>query len=75
MILDPVLKRFLGIQEWSHHISPVRFNKHATGSKFAEYLRSTKGIPSVAPLKHAWRKLTLKKLETLYKEFVDELLR
>ena len=57
LMLDPVLDRFLGIQKWGHHISPVRFNGLITGTEFAEYLRSTKGITSVKPLKQAWGKV------------------
>lgn len=52
MILNPILDRLLGIQEWGHHMHPVHFNKLATGTEFAEYLRSTKCITGVAPLKH-----------------------
>ena len=50
-ILDPVLDQFLGIQEWGHHIAPVRFNKLITATELVEYLRSSKGISSVKLLK------------------------
>ena len=74
-ILDPVLDRFLGIHEWGHHIAPVRFNKLITGSDFAEYLRSSKGVPGMKPLKHAWAKATWSERDDLREELVDELLR
>ena len=57
-ILDPVLDQFLGIHEWGHHIVSVRFNKLITRSNFAEFLRSSKGVPGVKPLKQAWAKAT-----------------
>lgn len=74
-ILDPVLDRFLGIHEWGHHIAPLRFNKLITGSDFAEYLMSSKGVPGVRPLKQAWKKATWRDRDEDREGFVDELLR
>ena len=73
-ILDPVLDRYLDIHEWGHHIAPVRFNKLITGSDFAEYLMSSKGVPDVRPLKQAWVKATWCERDDVREEFVDELL-
>ncbi len=73
-ILDSVLDHFLGIHEWGQHIAPVRFNKLITGIDFAEYLRSSKCIFGVKPLKQAWRKATWREREDVREEFVDEFL-
>ena len=53
-----ILDRFLGIQEWGHHIFPVRFHKLVTGTEFVEYLILTKYTTGVTSLKHAWGKPT-----------------
>ena len=74
-ILDPVLDQFLGIHKWGHHIVLVRFNKLITGTNFAEYLRSSRGIPGEKPLKQAWAKATWREREDVRDDFVDELLR
>ena len=54
---------------------PVRFNKLITGTDFAEYFRSSKGIPGVKPLKQAWAKATWREREDVREEFVNEFLR
>ena len=74
-ILDPVLDQFLGIQEWGHHIVPVRFNKLIMETEFAEYLRSSKGISGVKPLKQVWGKATWIERKDVREEFVDDHLR
>ena len=74
-ILDPVLEQFLDIDEWGHHIAPVRFNKLITGTEFAAYLKSSKGFPGVKPLKQVWAKASWKDNEDVREEYVDELLR
>ena len=71
--LHRVLKMFLGIQEWGHHIFPARFNKLSTAIDFAEYLRYLKMSPSVGPLKWTWKKLTWIKCK-ISRKYVDDLL-
>ena len=74
-ILDLILKQFLRIQEWGHHIAPVCFNKLITGTEFAAYLKSSKGFLGVKPLKQALGKASWRDYEDVREKFVDELLR
>ena len=68
IILYSVLEIFWDIENWGHQISLACRTKLIFAIDIANYLRSTKHIPRVRPLKHIWKNRRIKNVKPIVKK-------